>query len=431
MDTNKNLIRPYVYCPTKAIPCRSLIDPILSNRKLPEWPQFRDRTVIPFYLGRVALWYLCDIWNVQPGDEVLMPAYNCGTEVDPFHARGLAVKFYRVDETGRMDSDDAKNRCSARTRILYITHCLNQHQAVGAIYDWCKARRIRVVEDCALALFSKGPEGHLGTLADAAIFSFKKFLPVPDGGVLSVRESVRNSTVSLRRPPFGRLVRSLLPFAKSTALSTLDACHFYDPWVTVMHRIRRKSIAIGKSYEPEYPGMPQSYYFDMHYQNCTFSRIAAGVLRRTDPEVVVSRRRNNYAALVAFLDSIDGINIPRRVLDNGICPVGLFITAPHRNRIVAMLNAQGIDATSWWSGYHRSFDWSDFTEARYLKNNMLYLPIDQSLGIDHIEYIAKCVKRAAGVVVSREIGKTPALTAASAGSLQARNGACYGKVWKV
>ena len=143
--------------------------------------------MLPTFLGRVAIWQLCNIWRLGPGDEILMPAYNCGTEVDPFLVHGCKVVLYRVDEKTRIDVPDIMRRRTRQTKVVYVTHFFGWPQDLEELARWCQAEQLRLVEDCALALFSSGPDGPLGLRGDAAIYSLGKSLPVPAGGVLTLR----------------------------------------------------------------------------------------------------------------------------------------------------------------------------------------------------------------------------------------------------
>jgi dTDP-4-amino-4,6-dideoxygalactose transaminase len=385
-----------IHCSTLSFKWSRLPADCVAKPTLPCWPQLEGDCIIPFYQGRVALWHLCHLWQFKDGDEVLMPAYNCGTEVEPFLAYGAKVVFYRVDEHARIDDEDLKKRYTAKTRIVYITHYFGWPHPVKDIYKWCKERNIYVVEDCALSLFSYSDEGYLGTLADASIFSFRKFLPVPDGAALVLRKPVEPNTLSLRPPAAMQTVRNLLPFAKSTALSALDAVRLYGP----LRRMKLKSFDlhtfVEKNVQAEKPDMPADYYFDERIQSWSISNISAGILRRTDPEKVLDQRRKNYLSLLERIREIPGVKPLFNDLPEGVCPLGLMVLVTPRSAVAKALNQFGIAACPWWEGYHRKCDWKDFPEARFLKDHVLYLPINQSMQTPHMRYILSCLRNIYG-----------------------------------
>ena len=65
---------------------------------------------------------------------------------------------------------------------------------------------------------------------------------------------------------------------------------------------------------------------------------------------------------------------------------------------VAELNMRGIAAIAWWAGYHRALCWEEFTEARFLKDRVIVLPIHQGLDQLHIQYIEMCVRDIAKLI---------------------------------
>lgn len=388
-----------LYCPTRTIRWRTVLGSCLGRGKVPDWPQFQGTQAIPLYQGRAGLWILCELWGVRPGDEVLMPAYNCGTEVDPFHAYGARVVFYRVDEEARIDYDDLKRRCSSATRIVYVTHYFGWPHPVTSIYRWCRERGIKVVEDCALSLFSIGEEGPLGTLADASLFSFKKTLSVPDGAVLALHDkSEPFPQEDLRGPPWGVTVRALRPFVKSTLLQAASRAGVYSR----LQKRRMNSFDLPgavKSVRPERPEMPPSYYFDRRVRDWTMSAVTAGILSRVDASQTVDRRRRNYLFLLERVRA----SVPQarplfQNLPEGVCPLGLVLLVPHRSVVVRTLNACGVAAFPWWEGYHRDFDWNEFSESRYLKDHALLLPISQTMDERHMVYIGECLERVGGLL---------------------------------
>lgn len=388
-----------VYCSTRSIQWGQVVRNSLVDRALPRWPQFEGRQALPCYQARVGLWQLCRHWDLKQDDEVLLPAYNCGTEVDPFVRCGLVARLYRIRADTQIDVEDLCRRCTARTRVVYVTHYFGWAQIIKPIYEWCRERGIRVVEDCALSLFSMGPEGFLGTVGDAAIFSFRKTLSVPDGGTVVFRKKApRYPNVSMRRPPWSVTFANLLPFAKATALKFSSDVGL-DTYLRE-RRLRRFNEEAAPEEEP-FPDMPSDYYFDKRMQNWTMSRTTLGILSHVDPEQVVARRRRNYLVLLDLVKDIPGMRVLCPSLPEGVCPLGLVLLVSRRGAIVRALNAHGIAAFPWWQGYHRQLDYREFPDACYLKDHALLLPVNQTMKEQHMEYIAKCFIRIHGEVNSK------------------------------
>jgi perosamine synthetase len=371
------------YCGPLGIEFRDWIG---SRRHPEQWDQFRDRTVYYTHKGRVGLGLLCRQWQLKPGDEVLVPSYNCGSEIDPFVKYGLHVCFYRIDKAARIDEDDLYRRILPKTRLIYVTHYFGWPQDLTSLSEYCRKKEIYLVEDCALSLFSNPNNFPIGVLGDAAIYSFPKSLPVPDGGALVVSNGTQVLSGLSRAPRFAMIVRSCMPLAKRTCLRMADKMGFYSmlpSWVTRNRKRQETSMT-----EYGYPGMPDSYYYDPTLEEISCSRITRHILRHTRVEEVRAIRRRNYLQIFGELCENSNFRPLFPNLPDGVVPLYLPLLVDDREGICRKLNDSGISAISWWSGYHRRFDWSSFPEARYLKDHLLAIPIHQQLTLKHIRFIS-------------------------------------------
>ena len=123
-----------------------------------------------------------------------MPSYIAEGVLQPFRAYGVRVRFYRLHRDLQPDETDIEQLVCGDTavRIVVIVHPLGYEAAFGNVRALAQSRGIYVLEDCAHALFSEyRTGGHVGSRGDFALFSLNKFLPVPDGAVLtSTRDDV-------------------------------------------------------------------------------------------------------------------------------------------------------------------------------------------------------------------------------------------------
>ncbi len=386
-----------VYC--SGMGC-SLLDIIRSEanaaRDLPSWPQFANGTIFPTYQGRVALWLLCQLWKLAPEDEVLLPAYNCGTEIDPFLCYGVKVILYRVDTKTHIDFEDICHRTTRRTRLIYVTHYFGWPQDLNDLLNWCRERNIRLVEDCALALFSSGKDGPLGTIGDATIFSLRKFLPVPDGGPLVLRSGSAARVKPLRLPPAWRTVRNTLPLLKRHLIRDLEKLGLYAPARRLWLCLRSNTDLKGNL--GPLSDMPSDYYFDKAIQNWSISCLSMGILSQIDPAVVIDQRRKNYTQLYKAVREIPGVSPLFDHLPDGVCPFGLPLIVPKRSRWAKALNACGIAAFPFWEGYHCGLQWDEYPDAQYLKDNLLVLPVHQGMHECHIRFIGRTMWKLAKLI---------------------------------
>jgi perosamine synthetase len=389
------MMSKFISCNGQGLSPTQIISGLIQVRSpLPEGFEFIGSDVIYTYQGRYAINLICRLLGIGPGDEVLAPAYNCGAEVDPFVWIGAKVVFYRVDGSARIDAQDIINRVTASTRIIYVSHFFGWPQEIDDLAKRCQERGIFLVEDCALCLFSRGPHHAIGRIGDAAIYSFVKTLPMPDGGVLILKDRTLPKTMrSSKRPPLQAVFFNSLPLLKKWFMNNNRVWQRHEITRHLLTKSWLKGSA-NQSTEVERE-MPKDNYFDANKIGWAMSSLSKRILSRTNPREIVEIRRRNYLHLLNALRDLPSIKPLFDDLPVDICPLSFPCFVDDRAFWGNALEKRGI-LVGGWPSYHRGFDWKDFPEARHLKNDLLTLPIHQYLEPHQMDYIARCVKSIAG-----------------------------------
>jgi perosamine synthetase len=346
------------------------------------------REVIYTFQGRNAIALFCRLIGLGPNDEVLVPAFSCGAEIDPYVSAGATVVLYDVDRALGIDVDRISRAMTSRTRVLHVTHFFGAAQAVEHLAPECRRRGVRLLEDCAQALYSSGPRGPLGAAGDAAIYSFAKTLPVPDGGALVLEPGLAGPDVVLAPPHPAIVMRNCLPLVKRWAMNTASVVRMRRR--KQPHRPGRRLGATAGGTGDRYPPMLASNRFVPRRANWAMSRVSGGILANASASDVVEGRRRNFSRLSERLADVPGVSpvIPR--LAEGMCPLAFPFLVDNRLHWYSELEARGI-LVQGWPGYYPGFDWAAFPQACYLKDHLLTLPVHQDLAPEHIEYAADCV----------------------------------------
>jgi len=147
--------------------------------------------VIGTFMGRDALSLALISLNLDTRDTVLLPAYTCQEVLRSFVSK-VGVAFYDVRPDLTIDPDEIRSKLKrGRIGMVLITDYfgfLQPHRR--EIRKICDEQGICLVEDCAHSLLTGGA----GEVGDFAIYSFRKILPVPDGGGLRInREGTKVS----------------------------------------------------------------------------------------------------------------------------------------------------------------------------------------------------------------------------------------------
>ena len=372
------------------------------------WPQFRGCAVVATHQARTAIAVVLRDWGIGPGDEVLVPAYNCGTDIDPVIKSGASVRPYRIAADLQLDMADIRRLVTPRTRVIYVIHYFGWPQKLAELRRYCDGAGIKLLEDCALTLFSRGGGAGtwLGQQGDAAVFSLPKTLAVPDGGILLLGQPLESVSLPNRRPSLRKTIRKLLPLGKRFLLRRTAGMGLYK----VLDRRRSPAAQSSPDGGVQRPDIPASYYFNPATTNWNMSRVTQGLLRYVQPEEIVKRRRHNYLRLLDVIRGLPGIQPVFEDLPAGVCPLGLPVLVQRRRTWVRQLSARHIDVYAWWSGYHTDIDWDAFPEACRLKDQVLLLPIHQQLDDRHVDYIGREVAALARTQAALDMSEPSAPT---------------------
>jgi perosamine synthetase len=340
---------------------------------------FAGRRVSYSFNTRIAIRRACDILGFKPGDEVLAPAYNCGSELDPLLNAGLTLRLYPVDRNAQIDPSEIARRITPQTRAIYLTHYFGfQHTSTAAIRQLCDDHGLWLIEDCALSLLS-GSSPAEGRAGDIALFCFYKLFPVLGGGALVLNTDKITANVTFpNRPPRKAEAKALIRAVLDRVLGRAG--------IAALRRLRGPKAAAPAASTP-YPDMPADYYFDPALTDVGISRLTARAIGSFDIAAAISARRANYRQYQALLAGLPGVTLLYPDLPDDTCPLNMPILVDNRDALSAALTAQGISATPWWAGFHQAIDFSAFPEACDLKNRILALPLHQGMGPAHVAHV--------------------------------------------
>lgn len=350
---------------------------------------FAGRRVAHAFSARVAIRRACDLMGLGPGTEVLAPAYNCGSELDPVLDAGAAVRLYPISETLATDVAAVERMIGPQTRAIYLIHYFGViNPATRDLRALCDRHGLRLIEDCALSLLS-GEHPAEGRAGDVAVFCFYKFFPFPviRGGALVV------NAPDLPDPgPFPRPA----PEARVAAQALRQALLRLPLARAARRRLRpaRAPRAVPAEAE-QMPDMPAAYYFDHDLRDRAISRLTLAALARVDPGRAIRARRANYLALAALLRDRPGLRLLVPDLPDDAVPLGLPLAVAGRDRIARALTAQGFATPTWWAGGNRRLGWtgSETAAARRLKEEVLLLPVDQGWRVEDMAALAAALER--------------------------------------
>ena len=302
--------------------------------------------------GLDALHLILRASDIGPGDEVIVPSHT-------FIATWLAVSLagarpvpVEVDEaTANLDPALIEAAITPRTRAIVVVHLYGQPADMEAIAAVARRHGLRLFEDAAQAHGARHRGRRVGSLGDAAGFSF---YPGKNLGALG----------------------------DAGAVTTDD-----DALALRLRRLRNYGSSV--KYRHEELGL-----------NSRLDELQAAVLRVK--LATLDRDNAARAALAAlYLQELSsaGVGLPR-VID-GVEPVWhlMVVRHPRRDPLRADLAADGIETGVHYpiachrQGASAGTDWPPLPVAERLAATVLSLPIAPDLGADAVRQVAAAVRR--------------------------------------
>jgi dTDP-4-amino-4,6-dideoxygalactose transaminase len=122
--------------------------------------------------GTDAIYIALKMLGIGDGDEVITTAHSWISTSEAVSQTGATPVFIDVDEYYLIDAERIDNAITPRTRAVIPVHLYGQSADMTAIVDLCRARGLKLLEDCAQAHYAAWCGRRVGTFGDVATFSF-------------------------------------------------------------------------------------------------------------------------------------------------------------------------------------------------------------------------------------------------------------------
>lgn len=129
--------------------------------------------------------------DIQPGDEVIMPAYTFVSTADAFVLRGATAVFVDINpKTMNIDENLIEDAITEKTKAIVPVHYAGVSCEMDKIMGIAKKHNLYVVEDAAQGVMSTYKGKALGTIGDYGCYSFHetKNYSMGEGGALLIRD---------------------------------------------------------------------------------------------------------------------------------------------------------------------------------------------------------------------------------------------------
>ena len=131
------------------------------------------------------------LFDIQPGDEVIMPSYTFVSTADAFVLRGAKAVFVDIrPDTMNIDEKLIENAITSKTKAIVPVHYAGVSCEMDKIMEIARRYNLYVIEDAAEGVLAKYKGRALGSIGDAGCFSFHetKNYSMGEGGAILLRD---------------------------------------------------------------------------------------------------------------------------------------------------------------------------------------------------------------------------------------------------
>jgi dTDP-4-amino-4,6-dideoxygalactose transaminase len=160
--------------------------------------------------------------------EVILPSISCATPANTALLAGVSPRFADVDPaTGMPTLETIQQRWTPNTCAVVFIHLFGQTADLCPLAQWCRERKILLIEDIAQALGARLPDGTgVGSVGDLSVYSFSPTKILECGGGCLLLRSKELISVSKEVSAVAQIPREISEAeAKSLGLSYRNLHH--------------------------------------------------------------------------------------------------------------------------------------------------------------------------------------------------------------
>ncbi len=364
--------------------------PSLFHKSLPCPVEGRETTY--HYWARNALFHGLKFLGLTAGKKVLVPAFHCRTVVEPVIQFGCEVVFYNIHRDGTVDFQDLEDKIDQHTQALIAIHYFGVLQPVRQLRNFCEQHGLLFIEDCAHILCGEIDGAPIGSFGDVSIFSWRKFFPMNDGGLL-----VRNSTsshvpVDWKRLDAWRQVKIIKNLFENALQDRKRQETPVSKRISTNPSIQKTSRENEVNEGGQTRGQNQAADFDYSQVDWPMSQSSKSILRNMDFPAIVQKRKDNSRNLLNAMRDVSEVESWGASEEKDLCTWAFPILIPTRCDVHIKLREKGIQAFSWDGVIHPTLPLEKFPEAKFLYDHLVLLPNQQSLTREELRLVMSDLK---------------------------------------
>jgi perosamine synthetase len=308
--------------------------------------------------GTTALHLALTTMNVGPGDEVIIPTFTMIATANSVRYTGATPVLVDSErKTWNMDTARIEAKITEKTKVIMVVHTYGHPCDMDAVQRLADKHGLFVLEDAAEAHGAVYKGRKVGSLGDAACFSFyaNKIITTGEGGMITTNNE-----------EFYRKAANLRDHAFSTER------HFWHKYQGFNYRMTNIQAAVGLAQVEKFDELVGRRI--RHAE--LYSSLLRGVKGITLPPVTEGIRNVfwMYSIIVEDDFGVSRDELRRRLAKRGIETRTFFIP----------IHLQPL--------YHKHYQGQKFPVAEEFCRKGMYLPSASGLADEEIEFVCRSVK---------------------------------------
>lgn len=323
--------------------------------------------------GKMALRDALDLLAREATGEketVLLPAFVPSGVLEPIRAAGYTPIFYPITPSLRPVTEAVERELDRNSLALLTVNYFGfpqpAHDQLRRLADEVGAT---VIEDNAHAALSETPDGRLlGTRSDVGFTSFRKTMPVPDGGALFVQTSTGEHGAFPRAGVHQRVTMADVRLLGGRVLARRPT-NGDEPSPVPPDRRPDDALEDGRDLFGRVPS-------DIYDQSKgKMSWLTAFLLDQLRADAIVASKRQRYRDRHRLVGSIDGVRAVYGALEAGICPQACPVVVKDWELLYQRLEIDR-DAMHRWPPLPQEVATDDrYRTSQYLADHLVPLPV--------------------------------------------------------
>lgn len=332
----------------------------LPKREKKLWWESGDYNRLFFKSGRNAIKALARQLK-DGGARVLLPAYTCETVILPFIDEGYEISYYGINSDMSLNIESLLNLIETFQPNLVLFHSYFGFDTLSvdkSVIEGIHDRGITIIEDITQSVFSE----HYIECSDYYVSSLRKFMAIPDGGVLFSKKELDITDICSHDNAIVKIaLEAFDQKAEYIAVSQNEELkeRFRDGYVNLNHMIADNNHLMFMSSE------------------------SLQIFESCDVDYIRTKRRENFESLASVIREIDGGSLVISETNDKTAPLYLPIYVKgDRKALQHYLAENKVYCPVIWP--KPSQVTCDCEKMDYMYAHMLCIPIDQRYGEDEL-----------------------------------------------